>query len=203
MLPQRGDVVQRQVAGGVAPAIAHLVVIDAEVIAQVAAEGVHAGLTDIFAARAQHGAQRLAFDHQLQQQLTQAEIQLRAVGQGNGECLAERGVGQADQLLSGLLADAGVPLALLQLDLPDTQLAVVQPDKGAADPLIVTGVLAAGKMNIERDAHTVLQRPAEGLRNNHPANLLGTYGSSAGVGLNEQKDHAEGKLRFQSWGNPS
>ncbi|BAS36979.1 uncharacterized protein KPYH43_c4119 [Klebsiella pneumoniae] len=89
------------------------------------------------------------------------------------------------------------------MDLPDAQLAVVQPDKGAADPLIVPGVLAAGKMNIERDAHTVLQRPTEGLRNNYPTNLLGTYGSSAGVGLNEQKDHAEGKLRFQSWGNPS
>ncbi len=94
MLPQRRDVVQRQVAGGVAPAVTHLVVIDAEVIAQVAAESVDAGLTDIFAARAQDGAQRLALDHQLQQQLAQAEIQLCAVGQGNGERLAERGVGR-------------------------------------------------------------------------------------------------------------
>ena len=42
-------------------------------------------------------------------------------------------------------------------------------------------------MNIERDAHAVLQRPAEGLRNNHPANLLRACGSSADVGLNEQK----------------
>lgn len=25
----------------------------------------------------------------------------------------------------------------------------------------------------------------------------------AGIGLNEQKDHAEGKLGFQSWGEPS
>ncbi len=82
MLPQRGNVVQRQIAGGVAPAIAHLVVIDAEVIAQVAAEGIDAGLTDVFAARAQHGAQRLALDHQLQQELAQAKIQLGAVGQG-------------------------------------------------------------------------------------------------------------------------
>ena len=203
MLPQRRDVVQRQVAGGVAPAVTHLVVIDAEVIAQVAAEGVHAGLTDIFAARAQDGAQRLALDHQLQQQLAQAEIQLCAVGQGNGERLAERGVGQADQLLAGLFADAGVTFALLQLDLPNAKLAAVQPDKGAADPLIVPGALAAGEMNIERDAHAVLQRLAEGLRNNHPANLLRACGSSADVGLNEQKDHAEGKPRFQSWGNPS
>ncbi|WP_219119464.1 hypothetical protein, partial [Klebsiella pneumoniae] len=42
----------------------------------------------------------------------------------------------------------------------------------------------AGKMNIERDAHAVLQRLAEGLRNNHPANLLRAWGSRAGVGLN-------------------
>lgn len=53
-------------------------------------------------------------------------------------------------------------------------------------------------MNIERDAHAVLQRTAEGLRNNHPANLLRAWGSRAGVGLNEQKYHAEGKPRFQS-----
>jgi hypothetical protein len=33
--------------------------------------------------------------------------------------------------------------------------------------------------------------------------LLRTYVSSAGIGLNEQKDHAEGKLGFQSWGEPS
>ncbi len=45
---------------------------------------------------------------------------------------------------------------------------------------------------------------AEGLRNNHPANLLRAWGSRAGVGLNEQKYHAEGKPRFQSsGGNPS
>ena len=43
----------------------------------------------------------------------------------------------ANQLLAGLLADAGVTFALLQLDLPNAQLAAVQPDKGAADPLIV------------------------------------------------------------------
>ncbi len=30
--------------------------------------------------------------------------------------------------------------------------------------------------------------------------LLRTYVSSAGIGLNEQKDHAEGKLGFQSLG---
>ena len=202
MLTQRRDVVQRQVAGGVAPAVAHLVVINAEVIAQVAAEGVDARLADVFAARAQHGAQRLALDHQLQQQLAQAEIQLRAVGQRDGERLAERGVGEASQLLAGLFADAGVTLIVLQPDLPNAQLAAVQPDKGAADPLIVPGVLAAGKMNKERNAHAVLQRLAEGLRNNHPANLLRAWGRRTGVGLNEQKKHAEGKPRFQSWGNP-
>lgn len=53
-------------------------------------------------------------------------------------------------------------------------------------------------MNIERDAHAVLKRLTEGLRNNHPTDLLRTYVSSAGIGLNEQKDHAEGKLGFQS-----
>nr|ELI1926600.1 hypothetical protein [Escherichia coli] len=37
----------------------------------------------------------------------------------------------------------------------------------------------------------------------HPTYLLRTYVSSAGIGLNEQKDHAEGKLGFQSWGEPS
>ncbi len=119
---------------------------------------------------------------------------------GNGERLAERGVGQADQLLTGLFTDAGVTFTVLQPDLPDAQLAAVQPDKGAADPLIVLDAPAAGKMNIERDAHAVLQRPAEGLRNNHPANLLRAWGSRAGVGLNEQKYHAEGKPRFQSSG---
>lgn len=36
-----------------------------------------------------------------------------------------------------------------------------------------------------------------------PTYLLRTYVSSAGIGLNEQKDHAEGKLGFQSWGEPS
>ncbi|MGC6746875.1 hypothetical protein ACP0HM_35285 [Escherichia coli] len=55
-------------------------------------------------------------------------------------------------------------------------------------------------MNIERDAHAVLKRLTEGLRNNHPTYLLRTYVSSAGIGLNEQKDHAEGKLGFQSPG---
>ena len=55
-------------------------------------------------------------------------------------------------------------------------------------------------MNIERDAHAVLQRLAEGLRNNHPAYLLRACGSSAGVGLNEQKDHAEGKLALSVLG---
>jgi hypothetical protein len=40
--------------------------------------------------RAQHSAQRLALDHQLQQQLAQAEIQLRAVGQSNGHRPVER-----------------------------------------------------------------------------------------------------------------
>ena len=35
------------------------------------------------------------------------------------------------------------------------------------------------------------------------ADMLRACGSSADVGLNEQKDHAEGKPRFQSWGNPS
>ncbi|CDL21454.1 FIG00644860: hypothetical protein [Klebsiella pneumoniae IS53] len=55
-------------------------------------------------------------------------------------------------------------------------------------------------MNIERDAHAVLQRLTEGLRNNHPANLLRACGSSADVGLNEQKDHAEGKPRFSVLG---
>lgn len=56
-------------------------------------------------------------------------------------------------------------------------------------------------MNIKRDAHAVLERLTEGLRNNHPTYLLRTYVSSAGIGLNEQKDHAEGKLGFQSWEN--
>ncbi|HDU4787817.1 TPA: hypothetical protein RFT83_004811, partial [Klebsiella aerogenes] len=51
--------------------------------------------------------------------------------------------------------------------------------------------------------HAVLKRLTEGLRNNHPTYLLRTYVSSAGIGLNEQKDHAEGKLGFQSWGEPS
>ena len=41
---------------------------------------------------------------------------------------------RTNQLLAGLFADAGVTFALLQLDLPDAQLAAVQPDKGAADP---------------------------------------------------------------------
>jgi hypothetical protein len=41
-------------------------------------------------------------------------------------------------------------------------------------------------MNKQRDAHSVLQRLAEGLGNNHAANLL-HFGSRAGVGLNEQK----------------
>lgn len=58
-------------------------------------------------------------------------------------------------------------------------------------------------MNIKRDAHAVLERLTEGLRNNHPTYLLRTYVSSAGIGLNEQKDHAEGKLGFQSSGEPS
>lgn len=76
-------------------------------------------------------------------------------------------------------------------------------DKSAADSLIVLATLATGEMNIERDAHAVLKRLTEGLRNNHPTYLLRTYVSSAGIGLNEQKDHAEGKLGFQSWGEPS
>ncbi len=54
-----------------------------------------------------------------------------------------------------------------------------------------------------RDAHAVLERLTDGLLNNHPTYLLRTYVSSAGIGLNEQKDHAEGKLGFQSWGEPS
>lgn len=37
-------------------------------------------------------------------------------------------------------------------------------------------------MNIERDAHAVLQRLAEGLRNNHPANLLRACGAALASG---------------------
>ena len=74
VLAQRGNVVQRQIAGGIIAAVAHLVVIDPEVIVQGAAKGVDAGLTDIFAARAQHRTQRLFFYHQLQKQLAQAEL---------------------------------------------------------------------------------------------------------------------------------
>lgn len=49
MPAQRSNVIQRQIAGGVAPAVTQLVVIDAEVIAQITAEGVNTGLPDVFA----------------------------------------------------------------------------------------------------------------------------------------------------------
>ena len=51
-------------------------------------------------------------------------------------------------------------------------------------------------MNIERDAHAVLKRLTEGLRNNHPTYLLRTYVSSAGIGLNEQKTMLKANWAF-------
>lgn len=51
-------------------------------------------------------------------------------------------------------------------------------------------------MNIERDAHAVLKRLTEGLRNNHPTYLLRTYVSSAGIGLNEQKTMPKANWAF-------
>ena len=128
---------------------------------------------------------------------------MRIVCQGNGERFAEGNVGETSQLLPGFLAYAGVIVSLLQLYLSYTQLATIQPDKGTADPLIVLSTLATSEMNIERDAHAVLQRLTEGLRNHHAANLLYAGVSSAGIRLNEQKDHAEGKPCLQFLGNPS
>ena len=49
MFAQRSNVIQRQIAGCVAPAVTQLVVIDAQVIAQITAEGVNTGLPDVFA----------------------------------------------------------------------------------------------------------------------------------------------------------
>ena len=44
MFAQCSNVIQRQIAGCVAPAVTQLVVIDAQVIAQITAEGVNTGL---------------------------------------------------------------------------------------------------------------------------------------------------------------
>ena len=54
-----------------------------------------------------------------QQQLAQAEIQLRVVSQGMVRAPIERGVGQSRQLLSSLFADTGVISTLFQLYFSD------------------------------------------------------------------------------------
>ncbi len=110
----------------------------------------------------------------------------------------------ADQLLTGLFTDAGVTFTVLQPDLPDAQLAAVQPDKGAADPLIVLD--APGCRQDEYRAGCSCRPAAPRLKACGiitPPICCAHRGSRAGVGLNEQKYHAEGKPRFQSSGNPS
>ncbi|VUT11773.1 hypothetical protein SB6408_03124 [Klebsiella spallanzanii] len=156
MFAQCGDIVQRQITGGVIAAVAHLIVIDTEVIVQGTAYFVDAGLADIFAARAQHGTQRRFFHHQLQQQLTQTKLQQGIFGQVDFEVFAEGFIGQRGQLFAGLLAHRGVIIIFLQLNLPHAQRTVIKPDKGVADPLIVLSTGATFKVDKQRDAHPVL-----------------------------------------------
>lgn len=87
--------------------------------------------------------------------------------------------------------------------MPNPQHIAIKPDIRGADTLIVLIIAAAFKMNKQRNAHAVLQSLAESLRDNHAADLLHALGGHAVAIRRQQKNHAGGKQRVQSRGDPS